>query len=452
VVAGSRTKAGVGRVPAADWLEQVKTATSTSEVVALPYADPDITALRRGGLSSDVANARETGTTEAERVLGRPVTGDVSWPINGFTDKPTLGLLAATETHAVVLDDRALPPRLELNYTPGGHSDVRTSSGSLTALLADHVLTGLLADAAKNPLLAAQRFLAETAMITAELPSAGPSRVIMVVPPRRWDPPQEFLDRLVAGTSAASWMTGTSLADMRNAPVAEVERRGVRYPTAERAHELSAPYLTALGSQHTRISTFAAVLTKPEQIVPGLETGLLRLESTWWRGRDEDRVNRYYREQSIVADQLGSIHVQPGSYTFGSNSGKIPLTISNGVKQEVIVVLRLEPRQPRLRLDPAPNPIHIGPGRKQQVFVNATAVAGGDVVVDATLQTRGGTVLPNGPVPISIRITQFGTVALFITGGAAGVLFLAALVRLFRRGRAARRAPPPSPLADGVAE
>ena len=75
--------------------------------------------------------------------------------------------------------------------------------------------------------------------------------------------------------------------------------------------------------------------------------------------------------------------------------------------------------------------------------VGATAVAGGDVVVDATLHTLGGTrALPPGPVPISIRITQYGTVALFITGGAAGVLFLAALVRLFRRGLIARRSPP----------
>jgi Family of unknown function (DUF6049) len=452
VVSGNHTKAGTGTVSAAGWLDQVKTATSTSEVVALPYGDPDITALHRGGLSSDVENARDTGTTVAARVLGRPVTGDVSWPVDGYTDRSTLGLLVATGTQAVVLDDRAVPPRLELNYTPGGHSDIRTSSGSVTTLLTDHVLTDLLGEAAHDPMLAAQRFLAETAMITAELPNAGPSRVILIAPPRRWDPPQEFLDRLVAGTSAASWMTGTSLAGMRSAPTAEVERRGVHYPAAERAHELSAPYLTALGSQHSRISTFAAVLSKPELIVPNLETGLLRLESTWWRGREEDRVNRFFREQSNVADQLGSIRVQPGSYTFGSKSGKIPLTISNGVNQTVIVVLRLEPRQPRIRLDPPPKTISIAPGRKVQVPIDATAVAGGDVIIDATLYTRGGTELPNGPVPISIRITQFGTVALFITGGAAGVLFLAALVRLFRRGLAARRAPPPTPLAAGEAE
>jgi hypothetical protein len=232
---------------------------------------------------------------------------------------------------------------------------------------------------------------------------------------------------------------------MRTTPPAEVERKPLRYPAAERRRELPPPYLTALHAQHGRISIFADVLTQPELIVPDLNLGVLRLASSWWRDREEARVNRYYREQLNVSDQLDSIHVQPGSYTFGSRSGKIPLTITNGVNQEVIVVLRLDPRQPRLRLDQPPTPIHIPPGRKVQRFVHATAIAGGDVVVDATLETPGGTPLPAGPVPLSINITQYGTLALFITGGAAGVLFLAALLRLARRGIAARRSSRLSP-------
>jgi Family of unknown function (DUF6049) len=442
VVSGDGTKLGTGGQSATDWLTQVKAATATSEVVALPYADPDITALSRGQLGSDVRSARQTGTANATKSLGRPVTTDVAWPVDGYTDRSTLALLARTGTQAVVLDDRALPTRLQLNYTPGGRSDMSTPSGTITALLADHVLTDLLADAADNPVLAAQRFLAETAMITAQLPGAGPGRVILIAPPRRWNPPQEFLDRLVAGTAAASWMTGTALTGMRTAPPAEVERKGLHYPAAERKHELSEPYLSALRSQHSRISIFASVLTKPDALVPDLDRGVLRLESTWWRDRAEDRVNRSFREQSNVDDQLGSIHVQPGSYTFGSHSGKIPLTISNGVDQEVRVVLRLAPRQPRLRVKQITTAILIPAGRKIQRPVSATAVAGGDVVVDATLLTVGGTELPPGPVPLSINITQYGTVALFITGGAAGVLFLAALLRVARRGLAARRSPP----------
>ena len=160
-----------------------------------------------------------------------------------------------------------------------------------TTLLADHVLTNLLGETAQDPLLQAQRFLAETAMITAELPSAGPSRVILIAPPRRWNPPQAFLDRVVEGTSAASWMTGTALTGMRTAPAAEVERRTVHYPASQRRQELPPPYLTALGSLHSKIATFAAVLTQPDKIVPDLDRGLLRLESTWWRNREEARVN-----------------------------------------------------------------------------------------------------------------------------------------------------------------
>jgi hypothetical protein len=446
-VAGDKTVPGTGGDSATAWLDQVKTATVSSDVVALPYADPDVTALRRGGLGSDVISARVASQRSATAVLGegRQITTDVAWPVDGFTDRDTLSLLATDGTSAVVLDDRAQPTRLQLNYTPSGRADVKTSSGPLTSLLADHVLTDLLGQAADSPLLAAQRFLAETAMITAELPSTGADRVILIAPPRRWDPPQEFLDRLITGTTQASWMTGTSLTGMRTTPPAEVERKPLRYPAAERKRELPAPYLTALHAQHGRISIFADVLTQPDLIVPDLNLGVLRLASTWWRAREEDRVNRYYREQLNVADQLDSIHVQPGSYTFGSRSGKIPVTITNGVNQEVIVVLRLDPRQPRLRLDKPPNPIHIPPGRKVQRFIHATAVAGGDVVVDATLETPGGTPLPAGPVPLSINITQYGTVALFITGGAAGVLFLAALVRLARRGVAARRSSPLSP-------
>jgi hypothetical protein len=446
-IAGDRLVPGSGTDSATAWLAQVRAATADSEVVTLPYGDPDMTALRRGGLGADVTSARVAGQRSAAAVLGegRQITSDVAWPVDGYTDRDTLSLLAADGTSAVVLDDRAQPTRLQLNYTPSGRAEVHTKTGPLTSLLADHVLTDLLGDANDNPLLAAQRFLAETAMITAELPSTGADRVILIAPPRRWDPPQEFLDRLVAGTTQASWMASTSLTGMRTAPPAEVERKALRYPAAERDRELSAPYLTALRSQHTRISIFADVLTQPDLIVPSLDLGVLRLESSWWRAREEDRVNRYYREQLNVTDQLDSIHVQPGSYTFGSKSGKIPLTITNGVNQEVIVVLRLDARQPRLRLDKPPNPIHIPPGRKVQRFVHATAVAGGDVVVDATLDTRGGTPLPAGPVPLSINITQYGTVALFITGGAAGVLFLAALLRLARRAIRARRSSPVEP-------
>ena len=174
-VAGDGTQPGTGGISAAAWLDQIRTATATSEVVALPYADPDITALRRGGLSSDVTNARDgRHRGRGTRVLGRQVTDDVAWPIDGFTDRKTLAL-AGRDGHQDRGSRRpgtAHPARAQLHAER--KQRMRTPSGPLTALAgrprADRPAA---ATPRSNPLLAAQRFLAETAMITAELPSAG---------------------------------------------------------------------------------------------------------------------------------------------------------------------------------------------------------------------------------------------------------------------------------------
>jgi hypothetical protein len=438
---------GTGTPAARSWLDQVRTATAGSEVLALPYADPDLVALRRHGLPDDIARARELGTDVTNRVLQRDVasdiadgvTSDVSWPVDGYIDRATLGVLRRSGINTVVLDGRAQPTRLELNYTPSGRGDVASGGATMASLVADPALTNQLGRTERSPLLAAQRFLAETAMITAELPNAGTDRVILVAPPRRWNPSQEFLDRLLTGISSAAWMSGATLSDMRAAPAAEVERRTVRYPKAVQTHELPGPYLTALKSQHRNNNVFNGVLAdraNRARIMPALTAGLLRLESSWWRGRDE-RVNRLNLEQTHIADLLKAVHVQPGAYTFGSKSGDIPLTIANETDYDVRVVLQLEPDQ-RLRLQPVP-PVVINANRKVQVEVKASAVASGTAQVIATLRTPAGAEV-GPPVLLRIRITQFGTAALLITMVAAAVLVLAALVRLARRARAARRA------------
>ena len=89
----------------------------------------------------------------------------------------------------------------------------------------------------------------------------------------------------------------------------------------------------------------------------------------------------------------------------------------------------------------AVEPQTIGPKQKIQVNVPATAIAGGPVVVVATLHTPEGA--PYGqPVQLRVNVTRIGTVALVITVAAAVVLFLAAGIRVVRRLRAARRGGP----------
>jgi Family of unknown function (DUF6049) len=226
-----------------------------------------------------------------------------------------------------------------------------------------------------------------------------------------------------------------------------VDRQPLRYPPAERRVELPGNYLRALQSMRSSTSLLAAVLADPEatDLVQDFRRSALLLESTWWRGRDAARANRLDREKLTLKETREAVRVQPGNFTFSSRSGTIPVTIANELTQPVEVQLRLVPQTPRLRIDPV-EPLTIGPQSKLQVPVPASAVAGGPVIVDARLHTVGGA--PYGqPVPLRITITQYGTVALYITGVAAAVLFLAAGVRVLRRILAARRRGPLDPTA-----
>lgn len=430
---------GEGSALAAGWIERLRAATVGREVLPLPYGDPDLTAVTRAGLGDDLVRAREQGQSVLEAVLPlSDVLRDTAWPVDGFANRETLAALGRGGVATIVLDGRALPTVIDLSYTPAGRAHVATGSGRLTGLLAEPGLADLLRNRGSDPLLGAQRVLAETAMITSELPGAGPGRTIVVMPPRRWDPTQEYLDRLAEVGAQAPWMAPVTLAEASAAEPPEVDRGPLRYPPAQRSEELPEPYLRALASMHSSVDVFATILTDREQLVPGLDRAVLLLESSWWRGRAA-RANRLARERGYLAELRGRVRVQPSSFTFSSRRGTIPLTVANGLDQEVRVVLRLEPQTIQLRLADARVPLRIGPQQKTQREVDAVAVAGRQqVLVDATLHTPSGA--PYGqPVQVRISITDYGTVALYITVAAAAVLFLTAGVRIMQRVRAAGR-------------
>jgi len=443
------TVRGTGDVLAKRWLTELRAATAGRDVLALPYADPDLTALVRHGRESEIPRARVTGTDVIARLLpAADVVPGLAWPAGGYLDRATLAALGRDDVSSVVLDGRALPPTIDLSYTPSGRAQLTTGGHPVAALVADPGLVDLLGRArpgTANPVLAAQRVVAETAMITAELPSTGTTRTIVVMPPRRWAPAPEFLDQLLAMTTAP-WAAPVSLRALAESRPPDVERGRLRYPSSERVRELPQSYMRALDKQQASIDNFSAILTDPSQFVPPLEASLLRLESTWWRGRDSRSI-RFEREQDQLVALRSGVRVQPGSFTFGSRSGRIPLTLVNDLPQSVVVVLKLDPQTPRLRLDPPLAPQVIGPNRKVQVEVPATAVAGGPVVVEATLHTTSGE-LYSQPVLLHVNVTQIGAVALVITVGAAVVLFLAAGLRVARRVRTARRDGPGGPGDD----
>jgi Family of unknown function (DUF6049) len=430
-------KPGRGAGVAAQWLQSLRTATAGDVVLALPYADPDVLALQHNGRGADIPVAIREAAERAPKLLGRSVRTDVAWPAGNHVDDRTLSSLRRAGASAVVVDDAAVPLAEELTFTPTGRAELTVDRRRVKGLLADSAITELLASDQSGPgapALVGQQFLAETTMITEEHP--GDPRIILVTPPRRWNPDPRLLAAVTAAVRQAPWLVPGSLADLEAALPPAVRREPLVYPDAARRAELAAAQVQNVDALARRLRRYQSILARPGAVGGSYAPAILRAESSAWRsGRQgfsyeltvRRGLERLEREVRIISRD---------TVTLSAKRGKIPITVTNDSKQEVTVGLRMESTvSRRLSMQPVPKRT-IKPEHKVTFDVPATAVANGIVAVTAQLETPSGQ--PYGErLTLRVRATNYGSVGLVVVGGAVSVLFAIVAVRLFRRARAA---------------
>jgi hypothetical protein len=282
-----------------------------------------------------------------------------------------------------------------------------------------------------------QRFLAETAMITAEHPLQ--SRDVVIAPPSDWNPPAGLATALIADTGRVPWLTPTPLSTI--AADTSVQRQPLTYPDSAASAELPRSYLS--DSKHgvvairRDLSTFRSILVPPiGPTAVALEDATLRTESAWWRSD----LATGFDLRTEVADELATnraavnISSSRRLITLASRRGTIPITISNDLDQAVVVRLRLSAVSTARLAAPATAAQTIAAGRKLTIEVKAVVNQAGLFPIKAQLLTLDNE--PYGPaVTLRLRSTAYGQLALGITVGALGALLLAIVVRLMRRNR-----------------
>ncbi|MFL6239051.1 MAG: DUF6049 family protein, partial [Actinomycetes bacterium] len=432
----------------------------------------DVPALARTRLDSDVATSIAYGRDVVASVTGVAADPQLSWPPGGFTNIRSLDDLAASGARRVVLQTAALPPTQSLNYTPNAGAPLESRSGSITALLYDETLAHIVASADRTTLAAAskpaplptssagtdgntatpsptsdasptaspttarlleQRFLAETALITAEHPTQ--SRDVIVAPPTSWDPVPGLATALVADTGRVPWLTSTTL-DAVNADDS-VARDPLTYPDAAANAELPRSYLAGIISIRRDLSTFRSILTPPiGPTAVSLEDATMRAESAWWRGDLSGGLALREQVASDLSDKLDAVSISSSQrlITLASRRGTIPVTISNNLDQAVVIGLQLSAVSKARLLAPPTDNKTIAAGRKLTVEVKAVVNQAGLFPVKAQLLTPDGE--PYGSaVTLRLRSTAYGQLALGITAGALSALLVAIVFRLVRRNR-----------------
>lgn len=439
--ADGHTQRGSGSQAAAGWLADLRALVAAGDpVIALPYADPDVVALQEAGLGGTLTAAIKAGAATVTDLLPKAKLADIAWPPAGAVTTRTLYTMNdAAPLGAVVLDESAVPLVTNRTYTVGALSPQSLLGHSLDALVADGGMTAVLdRDAASGlpPRLAEQRFLAETAMLTAERPTM--SRDVLVAPPRRWNA-AGYGAQLLADTGEVPWLAPTALGQVRTDPAPDVRRRSLRYPDQAARQQLAASYLGTVAKLSTSLTRFGAIVVDKALLRP-LESGLWRSASTAWR----DHLAGGERVRNATAATLRAlrdkVQVTSGGrvVTLTSFSGTVPITIANELPSDVVVRVRVDARN-RARLQSSASMVQRIPAhRREQVKVQVSAPAPGAFPVYVSLATETGVPLGDR-VTLRVNVTAYGRLALAITVAALGVLLVAVGVRLTRRALASRR-------------
>ena len=450
------TTSGTGAAVAAQWLAQLVAVARGGCVVALPYADADLVALQRGGLTAAASQSLVTGRQILASLLQTPITTDVTWPADGLIDTVTLDVAEAAGARSMVLSADSVDGRTRSGVVP-----IAGRNHPMTALLSDPLLASA-ATGPTGPPPAPEPGAAATPESVAG--NGGPlgtqdligalafrstsSTPLVLAPPHAWG---------TEGTGAGALLDaiGTLITAGNVTPVGLTAAFAATDPEATPVHadppvEMPVVSGAAIGTVastvrdladlRTAVVSNAGVGITADQLFAPLDLGVLRPASATRRGSPTGAQYAASAELGRVDAIRNSIRVlePPNPYSLGTSDAPLPLTIANALPVTVRVRIEVVGTS-GLRVAPT-DVQQIPPLGRRQVSVNAQVTRAGQFTVEAAVRTPGGGTL-GPPSRLRVRSTAYGTITGWLTAIAGGLLVLLAGRRIWRRVRGERQRP-----------
>ena len=420
------------------WLAGLPSAIGSHEAAIVPFGDPDLAAVAAANRLDVLRSGLARGQHVADALLPDGVRTDLGWPADGAADQLTIDRAHRVGTDMLVLDEETVPLISALTYTPSGRID-QTESGT-QLLLADAPASALVASPARDNndvVLSRQRFLAETLLHSLELPADA--RLLVIAPPRRWDPNPSWAASLVQATRKASWLNPVTLEQAIKPEAPLVERAAPSIPAASAERQLPADLVFDAADALPQARKFRAILQNPVELARPIRDSLLTSLSTAWRADHEAAATSQQATIVRLQSQRGKVRIVSRGGTLSDDRGLLPVTVRNQLDQTVVVRLGVESTDPlRLRAEAPDERIKIPAEGVKSVSIQLDAVTSGRLTIDAQILTPHGHAYSE-PVQLPVDVRAYGHVALIVFGAAAALMVLAAFVRIGRRIRAARR-------------
>jgi hypothetical protein len=448
--------------------QRLKAASPRHTLWALPYADPDLSALlpiasgNRG--LADLISRPST----LDAAVG-PARTDIAWPLEKLTPANEAQLRRAYNSPGLAA---AVTSDSTLTDQNGSHGNAsRKSSSGLPLLAYDHALSATVAKTSSRATGAVtiQQFLADSMALLGERPGTR-NRSVLIAEPRTFAGDPAVLRALFAAVAQAPWLTPTTTGQLlvasgkRSPDVPGVGNQGavtpsptggepaVSDPLAPGTSPLTADQLATTPSTLSAIAGIASILGDGRLFAARWTDAQVQRLSARWRGHPGGIIAIDAATAAAINTMSRSVRVAPSSVNFLADRGVMQVTVVNDLAVPVHDVhLTLRPAQPRLRIERQPGPLKIGAKSRTNVPLQVTSIAAGLVSVEAVLTTRNGTPLGQN-TSVDVRVQPPGTWLYWVLGGLAGMVLVLGTYRSLRRGstRGSRPEAQEQPLHDRV--
>ncbi|MEU9327324.1 DUF6049 family protein [Streptomyces canus] len=461
---GDTTIAGTHQALAKQWLARLQKAVADKEVVALPFADPDLASLAHNGTSvtgslSHLDEATDVAATTVRTVLHATASTDFAWPVNGAVDPSIVKVATSAGADKVIARSDSLQETAGLSYTP---SAARPIGGGTTAVVADARLsTAFQGDLtrASSATLAVQRFLAQSLALDLQ---TDKQRSIVVAPQRMPTASQaDAMADAITALQGGNWSQTqklTAAAAAKPDPEATTKVPSASaYPSSLRKQELPKSAFQQIASTQSKLDNFKVILSDQSRVVTPFGRAMNREMSTSWRGRATEASGFRSDVEAYLDELISQVSLIDKSETkLSGRSATIPVTVQNNLVQGVEHLrLRLTSLSPnRLEIGGSSydeQPVEVSGGHSQTVKFTTTANANGKASVVAQLYTEDGQ--PYGDaVRFDVKVTEFTATVMLVIGGGVLLLVLAGFRMYTQRKRAAARSAEQNGPDDEAAE
>lgn len=421
---------GRGQAVAARWLAHFEQLDVQQQVMLLPWGSPVANSLVDSQVPGPVVAAVRASTDfAADRGVGSGVAG---WLPAGSASSRALSVMRAAGATVEMVCAASLPglqsgkPAPE---PPPSRLDLVIDGGSVPTLVIAGTLAGRVTTTETTPLQFRQRLLAEATIRSID---GQTDRVAVTALPFSWDP-----GALGFGQDFASAFETPVI--VAQSAIGAIDRTGIRYdgvvrPGAAASRPLAPAVLAAIRELRLTGGNLASILSPSPSAAQAYQRAFAMSGSAQWLTYPRAGVDLIGRLAAADRAALAKVTVTgPPFVAMSSDSGRFPLTVTNGLDKPVSVGLAVTPENPALSIGPL-STIVLPPGQRRDIQVVSTADGSGVTSVRARLATLTGQ--PFGTAwRFDVRATQIGVVIWVVMGVGGAILFGAAGYRIANRLR-----------------